>query len=317
MQRLQAELGARHSFREAARLMEMFLPCRRVHNTTVRNRLGQVAQGLERRTFDPRLEAFSTGLNVFLDGAHIRCRPEYQQRHLNVVVGKVEDRDICRRFGLVADASDTSKGQIKDAPCAAGWKPGRPVTVFSDGEPALPNLIRGAIGGPVEHILDWFHISMRIGHVEMAMKGLVQTKGFCGIPGLFQRPAERLRWWLWHGRTRMAATALHWLIADCASLCCDEPSLRSAAERAQARYRDLYSYLSNNIDALIDYGARYRRGVPISSSRAEGCVDDIANARMGKNRRMRWSPNGAHRVAITRAAVLDGRLSVTQCAHAA
>ena len=87
MQRLQAELGARHSFREAAQLMEMFLPCRRVHNTTVRNRLGQVAQGLERRAFDPGLEASSAGLNVFLDGAHIRCRPEYQQRHLNVVVG--------------------------------------------------------------------------------------------------------------------------------------------------------------------------------------------------------------------------------------
>lgn len=317
LQRLQAELGARHSFREAARLLEMFLPCRRVHNTTVRNRLGQVAQGLERRAFDPGLEISSTGLNVFLDGAHIRCRPEYQQRHLNVVVGKVEDRDICRRFGLVADASGTSKGQIKDALCAAGWKPGRPVTVFSDGEPALPNLIRSAIGGPVEHILDWFHISMRIRHVEMAMKGLVQTKGFCGIPALFRRPAERLRWWLWHGRTRMAATDLHWLIADCASLCRDEPLLRSAAERAQARCRDLYSYLSNNIDALIDYGARYRQGIPISSSRAEGCVDDIANARMGKNRRMRWSPNGAHRVAITRAAVLDGRLSVTQCAQAA
>ena len=115
----------------------------------------------------------------------------------------------------------------------------------------------------------------------------------------------------------MAATDLHWLIADCASLCCDEPSLRSAAERAQARCRDLYSYLSNKIDALTDDGARYRHGMPISSSRAEACVDDIANARMGKNSRMRWSANGAHRVAIIRAAVLDGRLSVTQCAQAA
>lgn len=88
------------------------------------------------------------------------------------------------------------------------------MTVFSDGEPALPNLIRGAIGGPDEHILDWLHISMRIRHVELAMKGLVQTKGFCGISGLCQRPAERLRWWVWHGRTRIAAPDLHWLIAQ-------------------------------------------------------------------------------------------------------
>ena len=48
-----------------------------------------------------------------------------------------------------------------------------------------------------------------------------------------------------------------------------------------------------------------------TSSRAEGCVDDIGNARMGKRRRMRWSPKGAHSVAVTRAAVLDGRLTVS------
>jgi hypothetical protein len=48
--------------------------------------------------------------------------------------------------------------------------------------------------------------------------------------------------------------------------------------------------------------------MPISTLRAEGCVDEIANARMAKKQRMRWSPQGAHRVAVVRAAVLDGRL---------
>ena len=42
LRRLQAELGARHSFRDAARLIEMFLPC----YTTVRNRLCRVADEL-------------------------------------------------------------------------------------------------------------------------------------------------------------------------------------------------------------------------------------------------------------------------------
>ncbi|WP_419915115.1 hypothetical protein [Hoeflea sp.] len=34
-------------------------------------------------------------------------------------------------------------------------------------------------------------------------------------------------------------------------------------------------------------------------------------------RRMRWSPRGAHNVAVTRAAVLDGRLSVSNAKNAA
>jgi hypothetical protein len=70
---------------------------------------------------------------------------------------------------------------------------------------------------------------------------------------------------------------------------------------------ELRGYLANNETALIDYGTRYRTSAPISSSRAEGCVDEIANARMAKRQRLRWSPRGAHRVALVRAALLDGQ----------
>ncbi|MEP2656380.1 MAG: ISKra4 family transposase, partial [Sedimentitalea sp.] len=55
----------------------------------------------------------------------------------------------------------------------------------------------------------------------------------------------------------------------------------------------------------------------ISTSRAEGCVDDIGNVRMGKRRHMRWSPEGAHNVAVARAAALDGRLTDSYTAFAA
>jgi sulfite reductase beta subunit-like hemoprotein len=37
-------------------------------------------------------------------------------------------------------------------------------------------------------------------------------------------------------------------------------------------------------------------------------MDEIANARMVKKQRMRWSPHGADRVTVVRAAVLNGRL---------
>ncbi len=84
--------------------------------------------------------------------------------------------------------------------------------------------------------------------------------------------------------------------------------LRPAVNRFLARCEELHGYLANNEAALVDYSRRYHSGQPVSTSRAEGCVDEIANARMAKRRRMRWSPCGAHRVAVVRAAVLDGRL---------
>ena len=81
-----------------------------------------------------------------------------------------------------------------------------------------------------------------------------------------------------------------------------------AALSAAARAMELQTYLEYNRAALVDYGRRRRNGKAVSTSRAEGLVNDVANARMGKKRRMRWSPKGAHRVATVRAAVLDGRL---------
>ena len=63
--------------------------------------------------------------------------------------------------------------------------------------------------------------------------------------------------------------------------------------------------------SLVDFGAHHRKGPPISTSRAEGCDDDIANALMGERRRMRWSPRSAHRDAVARAASLDGRLTIS------
>jgi hypothetical protein len=74
------------------------------------------------------------------------------------------------------------------------------------------------------------------------------------------------------------------------------------------RCQDLGTYLTDNDSALIDYGSRYRAGRAISTSRAEGLVDELANARMAKCQRMRWSPRGAHCMAMVHAAVLDGRL---------
>jgi len=69
----------------------------------------------------------------------------------------------------------------------------------------------------------------------------------------------------------------------------------------------LRSYVESNEGTLIDYSQRCRAGKPISTSRAEGTVNQLVNARMNKRRQMRWSPRGAHQVLQVRAAVLDGQ----------
>ncbi len=87
----------------------------------------------------------------------------------------------------------------------------------------------------------------------------------------------------------------------------DDPAVEARAKRLVARCTELRSYIETKEGALIDYGEHYRAGKPISTSRAEGTVNQLVSARMNKRRQMRWSPQGAHRVLQVRAAVLDGR----------
>ncbi|MDO6353462.1 ISKra4 family transposase, partial [Synechococcus sp. YX-04-1] len=146
LQRLQAELGARHSFREAARIMEIFLPCAKQANTSVRNRLGKIAKEIGDSEYAGPVvssaEKNATPMTVFLDGAHIRCRPEYQKRHLDVVVGKIESAQMSRRFGLVQQAAQSPSRQVRQDLQDTGWDGESPVTVISDGEPTYEALIR-------------------------------------------------------------------------------------------------------------------------------------------------------------------------------
>ena len=88
----------------------------------------------------------------------------------------------------------------------------------------------------------------------------------------------------------------------------NDPAMEARAKRLLARCTELQAYIGTNEGALIDYGQRYRAGKPISTSRAEGTVNQLVSARMNKRQQMRWSPRGAHRVLQVRAAVLDGRV---------
>ena len=90
---------------------------------TVRNRLGRISERLKHASSSSgdRADAVPKGgLTVFLDGAHIRCRPEYQQRHLDLVVGKIENRLMCRRFGMVVNATASLRQRMPEELSAFG-----------------------------------------------------------------------------------------------------------------------------------------------------------------------------------------------------
>jgi len=323
LERVQAELGARTSFRDAARILDTLLPASPTNQESVRTRTHAVALRIEaddrqaaaevtavRDAPDKAAAADASRPVVMLDGAYIRAVPGHRVRNFEAICGKVEHNGhATRRFALVRSVAEQPHVLLRAALQDQGWREGDAVTAVSDGDPALPALVRSATAGPVEPILDWFHLSMRVHHVEQVMRGLCALE----LPPLApldcaQIDVERLRHLLWNGDPEKACEALgrigSWA-KDAVVL--NEPTIEAKARRLVARCTELQAYIETNEGALIDYSQRYRAGKPISTSRAEGTVNQLVSARMNKRRQMHWSPRGARRVLQVRAAVRDGR----------
>ncbi len=323
LKRLQAELGARTSFREAARILEALLPVSPANHESLRIRTHAVALQLEAADRQAAAEvtavphkpdkAAAAGASrpvVMLDGAYIRAVPGHQTRNFEAICGIVErEGDATRLFALVRSVAEQPHALLRAALQDQGWREGEAVTAISDGDPALPALVRSATGGPVECILDWFHLSMRVHHIEQVMEGLCALEPPPLAPlNHAQIDVERLRHLLWNGHHEKACEALGRITSWAKDvIVLNAPGIEAKARRLVARCTELRSYIENNKGALIDYDPRHRAGKPISTSRAEGTVNQLVSARMNKRRQMRWSPRGAHRVFQVRAAVLDRR----------
>jgi hypothetical protein len=317
LERVQAELGARTSFREAARILEALLPASPANHESVRTRTHAVALRLEvadrqaaAAVVAGDTAAADTGRPVvMLDGAYLHAVPNHRVRNFEAICGKVEHEGrFSRRFALVRSVAEQPHAPLRAALLDQGWREGGPVTAISDGDPALPALVRSAAKAPVEPILDWFHLSMRVRHIEQALVGLDALEPVHRAPLEHARvDVERLRHLLWNGYHGEACQALGRIVSWLENAAFDGAAVVAKAGRLIAHCTELRGYIENNGGALIDYGQRYRAGKPISTSRAEGTVNHLVNARMNKRRQMRWSPQGAHRVLQVRAAVLDGR----------
>ncbi|WFU05740.1 ISKra4 family transposase (plasmid) [Rhizobium sp. CB3171] len=321
LERIQPELGSRLSFREAARVLDIFVPAARPHNhRTVSNRLGKVADEIERWDVASPYRISRAGkspVSVFIDGAYIRAVPGYQSRHFEVAMGRVVSQGRAPRQFAGAPNIATGKHDILRAALRAqGWLPGRDVTVFSDGEVGLQSIVLSATRQPVTHILDWFHLSIRLRHIEQAWEGIRHLQDLNVHLRDVAVHVPRLRYLLWSGYVREASEAVMQMLAQLDQ----HPGLRDAAgklRRLCELINNLGTYLVQNAASIANYCRRYWSGLPISSSPAESAANSLVNARMNKKRQMRWSPIGAHRVLQVRAAVADGRLKQAKLSLAA
>src|SRR5271169_6486452 len=175
---------------------------------------------------------------VGVDGGFVRDRAG---SWFEVIAGKLipgfcrdapedEEPRPARCFAFVQTHDDRPRRRLLDVLVSQGYAPNQRVVLMSDGGESVRRLV-SRIGPEAEHVLDWFHVTMRL-------TVLVQmTKGACPDPGGIERrlaDLERLKWLLWHGHAGHAVEAAEGFAADA---WCIEEEASGEARAKPARLR--------------------------------------------------------------------------------
>ncbi len=215
--------------------------------------------------------------------------------------GEEERAPSLKRFGFVQTLDTQSKRRLYKVLQSQGLQMHQEITFLSDGDDTLRKL-QLELSPKATHILDWFHLTMKLTGLGQYGKGLVQCEAVLGEA--IRDKIERLKWSLWHGQVDKALGKID--------------DLESAIEPFSETYvrfprlvktlSELRTYIVNNRHVIPNYGERYHNGEAIATGFVESTVNEVVSRRFCKQQQMQWSKEGAHLLLQTRVRTLNGEL---------
>ena len=310
LDRLQAHLSALMTYRVAADVLEQMFPidAGRDHETLRRHTLKLGEQLQHRPVVRPTPPAAAISISV--DSTFIRSC-EDGQRHLEVRVGNAETTAGGRQVFAAVARSDTDLvaliGRTLDA---VGRTEATTLTGFTDGCPGLRSIL-AAVGVTKPPVLDWFHIAMRLQHLEQIAGGLsTDDLARQEAKAVIVAEVERLHWRLWNGKAKDAQISIERIRKVMHAFQC-EPAGRRLAVPSRKLWTALLAldgYLVGQSDWTVNYAERHRAGLRVGTAITEGTANFLVNRRMNKAQQMRWTRRGADLLLQVRCAVYNGTL---------
>ncbi len=226
--------------------------------------------------------AFTVGI----DGGYVRNWLD-KKHNFEVIVGKStlscgEDEDTKspshKRLGFVQTLDTKPKRRLYEVLQSQGVQMNHNITFLSDGDDTLRKL-QLEMSPKAPHLLDWFHLTMKLTVLGQFGKGLVHCEAVLGEA--IRDQIERLTWSLWHGQV-------------------DKALVKALAA--------LRTYVVNNRHVTPNDGERYHNSEAIATGFVESTVNEVVSKRFCKKQQMQWSKEGAHLLLQTRVKTLDGEL---------
>lgn len=313
-ERIIAKMGSLLPYRRARTLLSEFLPLADVPAVeTTRRRTMRVGARLEKLAVasqPPAPAANAQAIALSIDGGHVRSVRSYQVRSFEVMLAQVSNDDGKQAvFASMPAEADRQREQLRGVLHGLGATPATPVTILSDGADGPRSLGEAACIGPTRHVLDWFHLSMRIQHVAQAAMSWPEASAGDREAGVrLTETIERIRWRLWHGHVQRSLDLMEETKATLEATAETASPATPVALKVARLLSDLETYVCGQFDIIIDYATARRRKEPISTATTESTVQWLLHRRMNAQQQMRWSPRGAHLMLKVRCAVMNGTL---------
>jgi hypothetical protein len=193
---------------------------------------------------------------------------------------------------------DRPKRRLFELLKSQGMQENQQVVFLSDGGEDVRNL-QVYLNPQAEHLLDWFHITMRLTVLRQQALGVNANE--------ILETIERIKHYLWNGNVFQALQHIEFLQMD---LDCIEDRT-AKLEKLEQGVADFLAYIQNNRVYIPNYGERYRHNETISTGFVESTVNQVVSKRFVKKQQMQWTPRGAHLLLQTRTKVLNGDLEQT------
>jgi hypothetical protein len=324
---LETKWAALVSYGLAAKLLEDVLPMDEPLNAfTIRQHVFEVAERMENVLGEEKVSFIEScqrdrnslpipdgPLAVGIDGGFIRA--QHKEGHFEVIVGKsilsfrreqeVEE-ESSKCFAFVQTFDTKPKRRLSELLKSQGMQENQQIVFLSDGGEDVRNL-QLYLSPEAEHLLDWFHLSMRLTVLNQTAKGLPIKVGEGEEEHELREDVLKLiessKWYLWHGNVFQALKQLEFIEMDMESAIFQSRS--ETPRKLLQAVKEFHTYIDRNRAFIPNYGERYRNGERISTGFVESAVNQVMSKRMAKKQQMQWSRRGAHLLLQVRTQVLN------------
>jgi hypothetical protein len=318
---LESKWASLMSYGLTAQLLSEVLPLDgQVNPTTVRRHLQRVGQRTDSELGDEhhqfidgcpaeweRLPRPEAPLTVGLDGGYVHARdaPSRGEGWFEVIAGKSMTKEGSSKcFAFVHSYDTKPKRRLFEVLRSQGMQMNQQVTFLSDGGDTVRDL-QFYLNPQAEHVLDWFHVTMRLTVMGQMAKSL-RAEESPVITADTVEQLERLKWYLWHGNVFRALQIVDELQMDMEAI-----EYSGEKRKLLKALREFQQYIMANKPFIPNYGDRFRNGETISSAFVESTVNQVVSKRFVKKQQMRWTKRGAHLLLQVRTRTQNNHLRST------